>query len=1015
MADKRQEQHAVYRIPQNFVDESTLFGGMVHTRNFIEGCILAGLAMYPLLRYVHIDIVYKILIVCLTGIPLLAFGCIGLGGESLTQFLFTFLKWLTRRRSVHSECYVAPDPEAEAPSDSTGKEKSQKPSGPKEAWQIKKVNSRRYRRKVKKARKRAGRPELVNYPFLYRVFHQHSDEKRRKAAEARGAVPGTVKMSQTKSKRTHGTAQEFMPIREIKNGIIYTVDGRYVKMVEIEPINFLLRSAVEQQDIIYNFAQLLKICPVSMQFKVISKKAEVRELIDATMREMMAEENKKCRELSADYINLIKTVGSRDAISRRFYVFFQYEDNNLHASEKEVLFSLNSTVQTFRTYMLRCGNKIVEYDCEEEENEAIGSLLFDLLDRYNNKNETYQEKVKRVKDCFAGKHMTDELNGCDLITPDEIDFSHGKYVIIDGVYYAYMYIPTHGYKTIVPSAWLSALVNAGEGIDLDVFYEKQDRAKMQQRIGQQLRINLSRIKDTNSTNSDYDSIEGTINSGYFLKQGLSNNEDFYYINVIVTVMAYSKQDLEYRMKEITKMIKAQDMDIWPCSFKQESAFQSTLPIVKLDDKLFELSKRNVLTTTAASTYLFTSYELCDNNGILLGLNRHNNSLVVVDIFNTKQFKNANMCILGTSGAGKTFTMQSVALRLRRKGIPIYIIAPLKGHEFKRACTEIGGTFIRLSPGSANCINILEIRKTDTAATELIDGYSDESLLAKKIENVQIFFSLLMPEITNVEEQLLDEALVKTYAEKGITSDNESLIDPEHPDRYKEMPILEDLYRILINDTGAKRVATILKRFVTGSAKSFNNQTNVNLDNKYIVIDISDLKGKMLPISMFCALEMIWDKCREDRTANKAIFIDETWNLIGGTSSKVAAEYVLEIFKTIRGYAGAAVAASQDIEDFFSLEGGKFGKGIINNSKIKIVLNLEAAEAAYVSEVLGLTPTEEQTLRNAERGQGLLSSNSNNVTVSFIASPTETELISTDAATLRRLAEKKRELQLQGNR
>lgn len=998
MAERKQEQHSVYRIPLNFVDSSTLFGGMVRTRNFIEGCALAAAVVFPVLKYLQISLEIKILILCLTGIPLLAFGCIGMGGESLTQFLGTFVKWFTRRRIMYGEGYApeaSPEPEAEPKTAESVK---------KEVWQIKKVNSGKYRRKVKREKKRAGRPELVSVPLLYRLFHEKADDKKRR--EERGKADNSVKMSQVKSKRGKNTTQEFLPVRDIKNGIIYTSDGHFIKMVEIEPINFLLRSAVEQQDIIFNFAQLLKICPVKLQFKVISKKAEIKELINTTIKEMMAETNKKCRELSADYINLIKTVGSRDAISRRFYVFFEYEDGNIKPSENEVLFTLKSAVNTFRTYLLRCGNKIVEYESEQEENEALASALFDITSRYNTKGETYEQRLERLKNLFVKREMEDELRFPDASAPDTIDFTHGKYVVVDGVYYSYLYIPSHGYKSLVPSAWLSGLVNAGEGIDLDVFYERLDRAKMQQRIGQQLRINLSRIKDTSDTNSDYDSIEGTINSGYYLKQGLSNNEDFYYINVLVTVMAFSKADLDYRIKEITKMVKAQDMDIWRCSFTQEQALLSTIPTVRLDNKLFDLSKRNILTTAAASAYLFTSYEMCDNKGILLGVNRHNNSLVVVDIFDSKKFKNANMCILGTSGSGKTFTMQSIALRLRRKGIPVFIIAPLKGHEFKRACTQIGGQFIKLSSGSPNCINIMEIRKTDTTATDLLDGYSDESLLAKKIENLLIFFSLLMPEITNVEEQLLDEALINTYLKKGIVSDNQSLIDPEDPDRYRTMPILEDLYNILSGEVGAKRIATILKRFVTGSAKSFNNQTNVNLDNKYVVVDISDLKGKMLPISMFIALEYVWDKCREDRTQNKAVFIDETWNLIGGSSSKVAAEYVLEIFKVIRGYGGAAISATQDIADFFSLENGKYGKGIINNSKTKIILNLESAEAAHVADVLGLTPTEEQTLRNAERGQGLLSSNSNNVTVTFTASSTEEELISTDAAALRRLAERK---------
>ena len=159
--------------------------------------------------------------------------------------------------------------------------------------------------------------------------------------------------------------------------------------------------------------------------------------------------------------------------------------------------------------------------------------------------------------------------------------------------------------------------------------------------------------------------------------------------------------------------------------------------------------------------MFTSFEMSDDSGVLLGINRHNNSLCVVDLFNTRVNKNANVTLLGTSGAGKTFTMQLLALRMRMRGIQCYILAPLKGHEFKRACAAVGGTYIKISPGSTNCINVMEIRRTLSPEMELIDelDYSDiDSMLAKKIQQLMIFFSLLIPDMTNEEEQMLDEAL-----------------------------------------------------------------------------------------------------------------------------------------------------------------------------------------------------------------------------------------------------------------
>ncbi len=582
---------------------------------------------------------------------------------------------------------------------------------------------------------------------------------------------------------------------------------------------------------------------------------------------------------------------------------------------------------------------------------------------------------------------------------------------MDGVYHAYLIVPSDGYNPRVVAGWTSILVNAGEGIDVDFYFSREPKERIQAKLGQQIRINRSRLKDTSDTNSDFDDFESAIRSGYFLKEGLANYEDFYYCNTLVTITADTLENLEWRISEVRRLMVSQDMDIRICRFRQEQALLSILPLCSLNKKLFEASKRNMLTSAAASCYPFTSFEMSDENGILLGVNQHNNSLVIVDIFNSSVYKNANMVLLGTSGAGKTFTLQLIALRMRRKGTQVFIIAPLKGHEFLRACNNIGGEFISISPASKQCINVCEIRKQDLSANQLIDGVvSENSILAKKIQQLHIFFSLLIPDISHEERQLLDEALIRTYAKKGITHNNESLIDPEHPDRYREMPLLGDIYEILMESPETRRMGNILNRLVNGSAKTFNQHTNVQLDNLYTVLDISELTGELLPVGMFVALDYVWDKAKEDRTKEKAIFIDEAWELIGdddtnnpNNTKALAGEWVQEIFKIIRGYGGAAIAATQDIGD---LDRSRFGKGILNVAKTKIILNLENDEAQRVQHILHLSDAEIMSITRFERGQGLISTNSNHITVSFKASPLEKQLITTDRMELNQILKEK---------
>ena len=624
---------------------------------------------------------------------------------------------------------------------------------------------------------------------------------------------------------------------------------------------------------------------------------------------------------------------------------------------------------------------------------------------------------KPITDAKGNKVLADDVSNI-LFKEAYVDEKTGEAVFIladgtelrlqmDGTYHAYLMIPADGYRAQVTAGWMALLVNAGEGIDVDLFLERQPKERMMQKIGQQIRINRSKIKDTSDTNSDFDGLSNAIRSGYYLKDGLANNEDFYYAAILVTVTAASVKDLEWRIEEIRKLMVSQDMNLQLCSFRQEAAFLSSLPLCASDAALFKKYRRNILTSTAASFYPFVSFELCDTNGVLLGVNKYNNSLVSLDNFNTRIYKNANMAILGTSGAGKTFTMQLIARRMRLAGTPVYIIAPLKGHEFYRQAKALNGTIIRIVPGSPDCINVMEIRKIDHTSSELLDGpMPEQSELAAKIQKLHIFFSLLIPDLSNEERQLLDEAIVTTYRNKGITYDNASLDDPAHPGQYREMPILGDLHTVLSAAPETRRIANILNRLVHGSASSFNRQTNVNLDNSYVVIDISELSGDLLTVGMYIGLDYMWDKAKEDLTRRKQIFIDEVWQIIGASSNALAANYVFEAVKTIRGYGGGVLVATQDLNDFFSLEDGKYGRGILNNCKIKIILNLEEEEAQRVQSVLKLTDAEIDNITRFERGSALIVTNSNNVTVDMRCSEEEKDLITTDRDELRRIVERK---------
>lgn len=971
---KNSEHHDTYIIPPNFIEGSTLFGGMFKIRNVIEAGVLAAAVGVPVFS-LDLSLTARIIILCLTALPLALFALMGIAGEPLSSYIIAFFKWLKNRRVV-------------------GK------TEPKEE-----------RKKPKPKKEKQPAPENESMLSEIAGVIRKQSAKKKHTEEPRAAETPKQKKPHRRSKADSpflNPVAEYLPIEKIANGIIYTKDHRYIKLIEVVPINFLLRSAREQRSIIYSFISYLKISPVKIQFKVLTKRADLNKHTEIVHREMEAETDPNCRVLQEDYLKLINQIGSREATTRRFFVAFEYEQVGRRSSNEEAdaIASLQTAARTAANYLKQCGNEVLT---PENEDEFTVDVLYNILCRQESSDIPLPQRVQDVVSSYiaAGKD-TDAIPCTEFFAPQTLDFTHAKYICVDGQYRSYLLIPSYGYKSQVAAGWLSLLVNAGDGIDIDLFLTRQPKERMVNKLGQQLRINRSKIREASDTNSDFDDLDGAIRSGYFLKEGLSNNEDFYYMNILITMTADNAEDLEWRECEMRKLLISQDLNIVSCSFREEQGFLSSLPLTNLEKHLYERSKRNVLTSGAASCYPFTAYELSDDNGILLGVNKYNNSLVIVDIFNSAAYKNANIAIMGTSGAGKTFTLQLMALRMRRKGTQVFIIAPLKGHEFLRACRNTGGEFIQISPASKNCINVMEIRKTDRSVDELLDGAPiEKSELAAKIQQLHIFFSLLIPDITHEERQLLDEALIKTYNAKGITHDNDTLKDPDNPDRYREMPILGDLYDILLIAPETKRLANILNRLVHGSASTFNQRTNVNLDNKYTVLDISELSGDLLTAGMFVALDYVWDKAKQNRTVEKTIFIDECWALIGGSANRLAANFVLEIAKIIRGYGGSAVFATQDLNDFFALDDGKYGKGIINNCKTKIVLNLEDEEAQRVQSILHLSEAEVMEITHFERGNGLISTNNNNITVEFRCSDLEKSLITTDRRELQELVEQKK--------
>lgn len=836
-------------------------------------------------------------------------------------------------------------------------------------------------------------------------------------AQAAPKTQGKEKKKKQKKSRGEVAVQDLIPIKTIDYGVIQYENGSICKIVEVEPINFLLRSAQEKEEIIYGFASWLKISPNRIRIKSMTRRADINKHIEQLMKEQRQNPNPLGKEMVEAYVRLLREIGSKEALTRRFFVILEYGGDR-RASLSEAAVELENDASVLSGYLGRCGNHIRQ---QQRPSYDTAEILYEWFNRRSCETESFQNRFDRIfedkmKACNLRINIDPpvNVNPKDLIAPRGIDFNYKDYFIMDGTFYTYLYIKANGYPVEVPGGWVSALVNAGDGIEIDMQFEREDRSRIIESVSRQLRWNTVRMHerggDVNAT--DYEEIAGALSSGHYIKSGITqNNEDFYWMQTFITISAKTIDELDYKQRAVINMLRTLDIECETMRWQMEDGLRTAIPGTFVNKSLSRKMKRNVLTSGAASTYMFTSFEMSDDNGILLGINRQNATLCIIDLFNTKKYTNANAIIIGKSGTGKTFAMQLLALRMNMRGIQSFIIAPFKGHEFRRAAYNVGGSYIKISPSSPHCINIMAIRPVSKLEEEWLENgafdHRQDSYLTAKIGQIAAFMLLLHPGMTNIEENLLDEAIMETYAKFGITMDNNSIYvgEDENNGVLKTMPILGDLYNTLLGKEDCQRMATVLKPFVTGSSQNFNQQTNIDLDNNYIVLDISECKEKMLPIAMFITLDFVWSEVMANRMKKKAVFIDEVWKLIGASANKYAANFVLQIFKIIRGYGGSAIACTQDLRDFFSLDDGKFGAGIINNSNTKLLLSLETDESEYVKEAFKLSNSEIREIRGCERGEGLLIANNNKISIKVLASDYERDLITTDRSEMAAIAQR----------
>lgn len=576
----------------------------------------------------------------------------------------------------------------------------------------------------------------------------------------------------------------------------------------------------------------------------------------------------------------------------------------------------------------------------------------------------------------------------DFIAPSSIEFESGHFRL--GTKYARTYY-VYGYPRQLYTGWLSPIINMDEVIDISMFvYPVESQVvleNLKKKVGQleaslQINAEKGRVRDPQ--------LQAAISDAEELRDKLQIGEErFFRYGLYFTLYAESLDELDFIEHKVESILGQQLVYSKPASAQMEAGMNSTMP--QMTDQL--QIRRNMNTGALSTSFPFTSADLSQEDGILYGINMHNNGLVIFDRFS---LENANSVVFAKSGAGKSFTVKLEALRSLMLGTEVIIIDP--ENEYQRMAEAVGGSYIRLSLSSDTRINpfdlprVIEKEEADNALRanlitlhgllRLMMGGAQAQMAAQNA-------GMVMPALSPTEEADLDQALIETYAKAGITNDPLTHNSPP--------PTINDLYDTLLHMQGTgPQLAQRLRKYTKGTfAGIFSQQSNVNIDNKLVVFNIRDLEDELRPVAMYIVLNYIWNKTKADKM-RRLLIVDEAWQLMRYEDS---ANFMFSVAKRARKYHLGLTTITQDVEDFM---GSKMGRAIVANASIQILLKQSTSAVDVLADTFKLTSEEKKRLSRFPVGQGLFFAGQNHVHVMIVASPTETSLITTDPDQLRML-------------
>ena len=569
----------------------------------------------------------------------------------------------------------------------------------------------------------------------------------------------------------------------------------------------------------------------------------------------------------------------------------------------------------------------------------------------------------------------------DLIAPAAVKVSANA-IQIGETYARTIFVVA--YPRYLHTNWFSSIINIDFPLDVAMFIHPVDTNEILKTLRKSTTQVQSEIHIEEESGKVRDPIlETALQDIEELRDRLQQGtEKFFKFGLYITVYGEDIKEVEKICKQIEAILEAQMVYVKPAVLKAEQAFASTLPLA--NDEL-DIGN-NLNTSPLSTTFPFVSSDLSSNEGILYGINRHNNSLILFDRFN---MENANMVVFAKSGAGKSYTVKLEVLRSMMMGTSVIIIDP--ENEYKYLCETVDGTFIKISLDSHFHLNPFDLPKIG-------EDEDPEGILRNTISNLIGLLRIMLGSVTSEEDSILDRAIRETYAVRDITA--QSNFDSFTPNSF---PTMSDLFEVMRNMEGAESLAMRLEKYTEGIFSGFlNNPTNVNIDNQLVVFNIRDLEEELRPVAMYVVLQFIWNEMRSE-LKKRIVVVDEAWVMM---QHEDAASFMFGIAKRCRKYYTGLTTITQDITDFLA---SRYGKPIVTNSSMQLLLRQSPAAVDTIMETFYLTDQEKFLLLESNVGEGIFFAGTKHVAIKVIASYSEDQIITSDPRQLLEIEQAKEEL------